>query len=637
MVSLTCAERGASYSGGRASRPPSPRRGAHLAGAASVLPALRRDGGRDALYPFRCLDSVFVRFEGRLAGSASGRPCDGDRPARMRAPASTSSAIGLPEESQRHERRYRDGKRFADMPVGHGIGMGRVAVAAFAGLDWGFREHVACVVDGSGSVVAERSFGHGGAGLGSLAEWLRSHDAPAVAMETPRGAVAAFLLSREIEVRSINPRQSDRFRDRHSPSGSKDDRRDARVLANALRTDPQALRRVSAQRPEEVALGSLQRRLDWLGEDRGRLESRLRAELWEFYPEFETMAAGLKVGLATEWVLSLLERLPRPGTVRGVRDATLRKALKRARKVDAAGVRAALDVPTAATEARIEAGADAAAWLRRRLLETMREIAALERQRERLLDELKEAPGEAVREPGPAGSEGAPGEAAAADPARGAEDEPRRGRRPRRAPPPNRRRPTFRTTLRRMAARHRSRPRRRHPRHPPRQRRRRHPPAQPPGAAMPVRNRARHPTVRKVPARRPPRSRRSRPAKRHVPLRTRRQGQRPRPASRLRPAPPARPRRRPRPAKGRRLHRPLHLRHPPKPTALGPLHPTAQRRLTQRPPEPPERGDRNHAKVQPTRLANGKRVLPPERRSKSNTIARPQHPSTDPPQQVGSK
>ncbi len=571
MVSLTCAERGASYSGGRASRPPSPRRGAHLAGAASVLPALRRDGGRDALYPFRCLDSVFVRFEGRLAGSASGRPCDVDRPARMRAPASTSSAIGLPEESQRHERRYRDGKRFADMPVGHGIGMGRVAVAAFAGLDWGFREHVACVVDGSGSVVAERSFGHGGAGLGSLAEWLRSHGAPAVAMETPRGAVAAFLLSREIEVRSINPRQSDRFRDRHSPSGSKDDRRDARVLANALRTDPQALRRVSAQRPEEVALGSLQRRLDWLGEDRGRLESRLRAELWEFYPEFETMAAGLKVGLATEWVLSLLERLPRPGTVRGVRDATLRKALKRARKVDAAGVRAALDVPTAATEARIEAGA-AAAWLRRRLLETMREIAALERQRERLLDELKEAPGEA--------------------------DVPER--------------PSDAWLLGTVPGL-----RRRHPRHPPRQRRRRPPPAQPPGAAMPVRNRARHPTVRKVPARRPPRSRRSRPEKRHVPLRTRRQGQRPRPASRLRPPPPARPRRRPRPAKGRRLHRPLHLRHPPKPTALGPLHPTAQRRLTQRPPEPPERGDRNHAKVQPTRLANGKRVLPPETRCAS--------------------
>ena len=297
----------------------------------------------------------------------------------------------------------------------------------FAGLDWGFREHVACVVDGSGAVVAERSFGHGGGGLESLAQWLRSHAAAAVALETPRGPVAAFLLSRGIEVRSINPRQSDRFRDRHSPSGSKDDRRDARVLANALRTDPGALRRVSAERPEEVALGSLQRRLGWLGEDRHRLESRLRAELWEFYPEFETMVTDRKVGLATEWVLSLLQRLPRPGSVRGVRDATLRKALKRARKVDAAGVRAALAVPSAASEVRIEAGAETAAWLRRRLLATVREIAALERQRERLLDELKEAPGEPVREPGPAGSEGSPVEAAAAEPAGGAEDEPRRG------------------------------------------------------------------------------------------------------------------------------------------------------------------------------------------------------------------
>ena len=294
----------------------------------------------------------------------------------------------------------------------------------FAGLDWGFREHVACVVDGSGAVVAERTFGHGGAGLGSLSQWLRSHGARVVALETPRGPVASALLSRGLEVRSINPRQSDRFRDRHSPSGSKDDRRDARVLANALRTDPGALRRVSAQRPEEVALGSLQRRLAWLGEDRHRLESRLRAELWEFYPEFEAMAAGLEVGLATEWVLTLLERLPRPGSVRGVRDATLRKAMGRARKVDAAGVRAALAVPSAASEARIEAGAETAAWLRERLLATVREIAALERQRERALDELKHQPGEAttraeppaeaVREPGPAASEGSPVEAPSA-------------------------------------------------------------------------------------------------------------------------------------------------------------------------------------------------------------------------------
>ena len=308
------------------------------------------------------------------------------------------------------------------------VSEGGLAMETFAGVDWGFREHAACVVDGSGSVVAERTFAHGGAGLGSLSEWLRSHGAAAAALETPRGPVAAFLLSRGIEVRSINPRQSDRFRDRHSPSGSKDDRRDARVLANALRTDPGALRRVAADTAGAVALRSLQRRLGWLGEDRARLESRLRSELWEFYPEFEAMATDLGVGLATEWVLALLKCVPRPGSVRGVRDATLDKALTRARKVDAAGVRAALDAPAMASEARIDAGDDAAGPLRERLLATVREIAALERERDRLLDELKEAPGEAVREPGPAGSEGAPVEAAAADSAGEAEGEPRRGK-----------------------------------------------------------------------------------------------------------------------------------------------------------------------------------------------------------------
>lgn len=266
----------------------------------------------------------------------------------------------------------------------------------FAGVDWGFREHVACVVDGSGAVLEQRSFGHGGAGLLALAEWLRSHGGPAVAMETPRGPLASGLAAQGIEVRSINPLQSDRFRDRHSPSGAKDDRRDARVLANALRTDPDSLRRVPAETAEGVALGSLLRRLDWLKEERARLSSRLRAELWEFYPEFEALAAGLQVDLATQWVLALLERLPVPGSVRGVRDATLAKLLRRARKANPNLVRAALDVPAMASEARIEAGAATAGPLRERLLATVRGIAGLERERDRVLDAMKRTPGEAA-------------------------------------------------------------------------------------------------------------------------------------------------------------------------------------------------------------------------------------------------
>ena len=43
---------------------------------------------------------------------------------------------------------------------------------------------------------------------------------------------------------AINPKQMDRFRDRFTASGAKDDRRDARVLADSLRTDRRSFRQL---------------------------------------------------------------------------------------------------------------------------------------------------------------------------------------------------------------------------------------------------------------------------------------------------------------------------------------------------------------------------------------------------------
>lgn len=67
------------------------------------------------------------------------------------------------------------------------------------------------------------------------------------------------LMERGFAVHSINPKQVDRFRDRHSPAGAQDGRRDARVPASALRTDPHCLRRLSAPPPELVELRELSR------------------------------------------------------------------------------------------------------------------------------------------------------------------------------------------------------------------------------------------------------------------------------------------------------------------------------------------------------------------------------------------
>ena len=82
-----------------------------------------------------------------------------------------------------------------------------------------------------------------------MADWLLSFAAGkaeqvGVAIETPRGPVVESLMERGFAVHAINPKQLDRFRDRISPAGAKDDRRDARVLASALRTDPHCLRRL---------------------------------------------------------------------------------------------------------------------------------------------------------------------------------------------------------------------------------------------------------------------------------------------------------------------------------------------------------------------------------------------------------
>ena len=105
-----------------------------------------------------------------------------------------------------------------------------------------------------------------------------------VAVETPRGPVVESLMERGFAVHSINPKQLDRFRDRLSPAGAKDDRRDARVLASALRTDPHCLRRLEPTDPAVVELREWSRLSEELTRERVRLANRMRDQLWRYYP-----------------------------------------------------------------------------------------------------------------------------------------------------------------------------------------------------------------------------------------------------------------------------------------------------------------------------------------------------------------
>jgi hypothetical protein len=63
-----------------------------------------------------------------------------------------------------------------------------------------------------------------------------------IAIEVAWGAVVDTCMENDFSVFSINPKQVDRFRDRYTVAGAKDDSRDARVLASALRTDPNSFK-----------------------------------------------------------------------------------------------------------------------------------------------------------------------------------------------------------------------------------------------------------------------------------------------------------------------------------------------------------------------------------------------------------
>ena len=222
-------------------------------------------------------------------------------------------------------------------------------LAWFVGVDWGSQTHQACVIDVAGKLLGERAFEHGGQGLSEMADWVVSFAAGAadqvgVAIETPRGPVVESLMERGFAVHAINPKQLDRFRDRLSPAGAKDDRRDARVLASALRTDPHCLRRLEPTDPAIVELREWSRISEELTRERTRQANRMREQLWRYYPQ---LLAATSDDIAAPWALALWRRLPTPAAAQRVREATLAKLLQqhRIRRVDAATLRERLRAP----------------------------------------------------------------------------------------------------------------------------------------------------------------------------------------------------------------------------------------------------------------------------------------------------
>lgn len=126
-------------------------------------------------------------------------------------------------------------------------------------------------------------------------------------------------------------------------AGAKDDRRDAFVLADSLRTDPQRFRPVCLSAPELLLLRELSRAEETLLQEFGRTANRLRDQLHRFYPQMLQLCSAAD----ESWLWALLELVPTPGHALLMSAEQVRRVLKahRIRRLKASDVLACLQAP----------------------------------------------------------------------------------------------------------------------------------------------------------------------------------------------------------------------------------------------------------------------------------------------------
>jgi len=172
------------------------------------------------------------------------------------------------------------------------------------GIDWARDDHAVSVVNRSGSEVQRWTVPHTGEGLGGLVRRLTRVGVAEVAIERPDGPVVDALLAAELTVVVISPNQLKHLRGRYGSAGNKDDRFDAYVLADTLRTDRARLRPLTPDSPATVALRRACRARKDLVSHRVAVANQLRAHLQTAFPG----AVGLFADLDSPISLKFLTR-----------------------------------------------------------------------------------------------------------------------------------------------------------------------------------------------------------------------------------------------------------------------------------------------------------------------------------------
>lgn len=180
----------------------------------------------------------------------------------------------------------------------------------YIGIDWSEEKHDVCILNEQGAILKEFMIGQNPSGHETLGREIDSFGIePAhcrVGLETANNLVMDFLGSRPYTTYVIAPSQVSSSRGRFSSSGRRNDRSDARLLADMLRTDQH---RFTPWRADGVKINQMKanlRLIDDLTQSITRYSNRLRASLLRAYP----LALGLFNDLTTQISLQFLIDYP---------------------------------------------------------------------------------------------------------------------------------------------------------------------------------------------------------------------------------------------------------------------------------------------------------------------------------------
>jgi transposase len=197
----------------------------------------------------------------------------------------------------------------------------------WAGVDWSWSAHAVCVIDDTGAAIERGTVTHTAAGLTRLVTLLHRHHVSGVAIERGDGPVVAALLEAGLTVFVIAARQVTALRTRYGTAKNKDDRFDAYLLADVLRTDRRRLTPLTVDTAATVGLRMLIRTRADLVKARVAAHNQLRAHLQLTHPG----VVGLFHQLDSKISLAFLTRFPTPRHARWLSEKRLAAWLEAAR------------------------------------------------------------------------------------------------------------------------------------------------------------------------------------------------------------------------------------------------------------------------------------------------------------------